>query len=550
MKKSEFDALTHSLILDRTASRFPDNTAIIFKDRQLTWCRLRTLSIKLAKAFLKAGVKKGDRIGIMMTNVPEWAIIRAAILRSGAWLVPINTRYKISELKQILTMGKVNVLMIMESALGIDYVELMNAVCPELGNFPPGNGRIDLKDFPYLKNVICLGKHDHPGMHNYDHFIESGQDVSDQTLDTITATIDSQDVSTLLYTAGTTGQPKGVMTKHYQFIRVFSKVCNIFDLTEQDVILGAPPFFTNFGLCMGLTISELSGAAIVAFESFESGEILESIEKHRITTFAGTPAMFYMILNHENFNKEKVRSLRVGDYGGAPMTPENIREIMDKLGMTLFAMYGMTETTGLVTVTEKGAPPELVATTVGKNFNDGCEVKIIDLNTRKDLPAGVIGEIVTRGWHVTQGYYNDPGLFEKTRNAEGWLYTGDLGVMDEEGNLKFIGRIKELVISGGMNIDPLEIENFIIKHPAVESVHIVGLPDRRMGEVVGAFIKRRPGVHCTIDEILAFCEGQIAKYKIPKYIKFIDEVPRTPVGKVQKFKMREIGIKEFHLENQ
>jgi fatty-acyl-CoA synthase len=299
---------------------------------------------------------------------------------------------------------------------------------------------------------------------------------------------------------------------------------------------------------MGLILSEISGAKIVAFESFDPGEILRGIETHKITTFAGTPAMYYMILNHKDFDTNKVTSLRVGNYGGAPMTPDNIRELMSKLGMTFFSMYGMTETTGLVTVTEKGAEPEIVATTIGKNFNEGCEIKIVDPKNRKALPFGRVGEIVTRGWHVTEGYYNEPELYAKTRDEKGWLYTGDLGMMDRQGNLKFAGRIKELIISGGMNIDPMEIEHFLLRHPAVESAHIVGLPDQRMGELVGDFIKLRKNASCTADEIRSFCEGKIGKYKIPKYIKFIDEAPRNAVGKVQKFKIREMGIKEFHLE--
>ncbi|MBI5895134.1 MAG: AMP-binding protein [Desulfobacterales bacterium] len=312
-------------------------------------------------------------------------------------------------------------------------------------------------------------------MVNFANFMESGGNVPDEDLSAATDAVGPDDVCSLLFTAGTTGKPKGVMTTHGQFIRVFSKAAERFGLTVDDVVLGAPPFFTNFGLCMGLTISEIVGAKVVAFERFDPADILAGIERHRITMFCGTPAMYYMLLNHEDFSREKVKSMRVGDIAGAPVSPAMIREVSEKFGMRLFGVYGMTETSGVISFSEKGDSPELVANTVGRNFNEGCETKIVDPQTGQDLPAGQVGEIVTRGWHVTQGYFKNPDLYAASFDAAGWFRTGDLGAIDESGYVRFAGRLKDLIISGGMNIDPLEIENFIMQHPAAASAHAVGL---------------------------------------------------------------------------
>ncbi|WP_319409420.1 AMP-binding protein [uncultured Desulfosarcina sp.] len=549
MPEIDFDRLTLAQVMDRTARRFPEREAIAFRDRRLTWGTLQTLSIKLAKALLNAGIKKGDKVGVMMTNIPEWAIARSAIMRVGAWLVPFNTRYKTHELRMLLERGEVHTLIFMASALGIDFVELVNVVCPGLASHPVGCGRIQIKALPYLRNLVCLSRRDYPGIANFEQFIESGGEISDAHLFAATNALGPDDVCSLLFTAGTTGKPKGVMTTHGQFIRVFSKAAERFDLTADDVVLGAPPFFTNFGLCMGLTISEIVGAKLVAFESFDPADILEGIKRHRITMFCGTPAMYYMLLKHIEFSREKVKSMRVGDIAGAPVTPEMIREVSDQFGMRLFGVYGMTETSGIITFSEKGDSPELVANTVGRNFNAGCETKIVDTGTGNDLPAGQVGEIVTRGWHLTRGYFKDPDLYAASFDSDGWFHTGDLGSMDEMGYVRFAGRLKDLIISGGMNIDPMELENFLMQMPAVESAHVVGLPDERMGEVVAAFIQIKEGSEYTAEDIQSFCAGKIAKYKIPRYVAVIEDIPRTPVGKVQKFKLRERGMIEFNLVN-
>lgn len=536
--------LNQAQIMDRTARQFADQEAVVFRDRVLTWRELRELSFWLAKAFLQAGVRKGDRVGVMMTNTPEWVAIRNAINCIGAWLVPINTRYKTSELKTILSLGEINILVMVDSAVAIDFVALVNEVCPGLERCTPGH--IDLPEFPFLKTVICLGKERHPGMLDFEEFIASGNHLNDKSVYAAMATVSSHDVSTVMFTSGTTGLPKGVMTTHYQFTRVFSKIVERFALQQDDVLLGGTPFFTNFGLCMVLILSELSGAKIAVFETFDPEEILCGMEQHHISFFAGTPAMFTMLLNHPQFSSDKV-ALRVGDIGGAPFSPALVREITEKFGMTLFSAYGMTENSGVTSFSQVGDAPELVAHTVGTKFNDDCEIKIVDITSRETLPPGLQGEILTRGWHVTQGYYKNLELFARAKDSEGWFLTGDLGIMDENGYLKITGRLKDIIVSGGLNIDPVEVENLIAEYPAVASVYAVGLPDWRMGEVVGVFIELETGQECSKEDIIDFCAGKIGKYKIPRYVTFITDVPRTAAGKVQKFKLREMGIKDFNL---
>ncbi|WP_041249155.1 AMP-binding protein [Geobacter metallireducens] len=312
--------LNQAQLLHETVSKVDrDKTAIIFKDRILSWGELRELSSKLAKALLRAGIKKGDRVGIMMTNIPEWIVVRNAVAWIGAWLVPINTRYKTHELEMILSSGEVNALFIMDTAVGIDFIELLYTVCPGLSGFAPG--KIALPELPYLQTVICLSPNNHGGMFRFSDFLESGQGISDKDLNAAMTAVTPHDVSTVLFTSGTTGVPKGVLTTHHQSNRVFAKMGKVFQLAENDAILGCTPFFTNFGLLTTIKLGELFGTRIVIFETFNTAEIIEGVQKHNITMFAGTPAMFTMLMNDGDFSPAKFMSMRVGDIGGAPYTP-------------------------------------------------------------------------------------------------------------------------------------------------------------------------------------------------------------------------------------
>jgi len=545
MRKKDWSKLTLSAVLDQTAAEFPNNKAIVFKGRRITFRELKENVVKLAKSFLKVGIRKGDKVAIMMTNCPEWIYARDAAIRVGAWWVPVNTRYKTMELEFILRHAEVSTLVMIDNAVKIDFVELINAVCPELKSCEAG--KIESEKLPHLKNVVCLSDKDYPGMFNFNQFLELGKEYPEDELQKITESISPDDIVNITYTSGTTGTPKGVLTKHSQFLRAMANIAERFGTTENDCILLAAPLFTNIGNLTGLIQGEMYGAKMALFEIFDPREIIEGIEKEKCSIFTGSPAMYTMILEHEDFRPDKVKSMRVGIIGGAPVSPQLVRKIKDKMGMKIFTAYGMTENSGITTMSEVDDSPELVANTAGRLLHKDCELKIVDPETGEDLPIGRQGEIVTRGWFVTEGYYNNPEATAQSIDKDGWFHTGDLGIFDEKGYLRVTGRLKDMIISGGLNIDPQEVENLICQHPAVESVQVVGLPDHRMGEVVGAFVKLKKGAKCEQNEIIDFCMGKIGKYKIPKYVMFVNEFPVTAYGKVQKFKLREMGIKEFNL---
>ena len=548
MTVEDWGNLTLCEALDRTVARFPDKEAIVFKGRKITFRELKADIFKLAKSLLKLGIKKGDRIGIMMTNCPEWIVARDAAIRIGAVWVPINTRYKVLELEYILQHVGANTLFIVDEAVQINFLELVNTVCPEIKDAEPG--KIQSTKLPQLKNAVCLSDQEYPGIFRYSDFIEYGNDYSDAVLNRITASITPDEIVNITYTSGTTGNPKGVMTSHSQFLRSMANMAERFGTTENDCVLLPAPLFTNIGNLTGLTQCEMFGAKMALFETFNTGDVVKGIEDEKCSIFTGPPAMYTMIMEHDGFTSEKVKSLRTGIIGGAPVTPDKVEEIKDKIGMKLFTAYGMTENSAITTMSGVDDSPEMVANTCGRLLHRECEMKIVDPETGADLPPGHPGEILTRGWFITKGYYNNPEETAESIDEEGWFHTGDLGSVDEKGYLKITGRLKDMIISGGLNIDPLEVELLIGRHPAVHSVQAVGIPDHRMGEIVGAFIILNEGSKCTENDIVEFCTDKVGKYKIPKYIKFVQEFPVTAVGKVQRFKLRESAEKELGISDE
>jgi len=322
-----------------------------------------------------------------------------------------------------------------------------------------------------------------------------------------------------------------------------------FETSEADCVLLAAPLFTNIGNLTGLIQAEMYGAKMALFETFDTGEVLKGIEKEKCSIFTGAPAMYTMIMDHQDFTSAKVKSMRTGIIGGAPVTPDKVSEIREKIGMRLFTAYGMTENSGVTTMSEMDDSPDLVAHTCGRLLHRDCEVKIVDSESGKDQPPGKQGEVWTRGWFVTSGYYKNPEETAKSLDKDGWFHTGDLGELDEKGYLKITGRLKDMIISGGLNIDPAEVEHLISTHPAVAGVQAVGLPDHRMGEVVGAFVLLKEGVSCEAEDIISFCTGKVGKFKIPKHVIFVTEFPATAVGKIQKFKLCEMAVQKLGLED-
>jgi len=542
----EWGKMTLCGALDETARRIPDREAIVFGDRRISFLDLHDNVRRLAKSLLKAGVKKGDKVAIMMTNLPEWIYARDAAIKVGACWVPINTRYKTTELEFILRHSEANTLVMMDEAVNLDFIELITAVCPEIARSKPGD--IHSENLPRLRNVVCLSEKEYPGMFGFDEFLDLGKDCDDEALSAAQAAISPGDVANITYTSGTTGVPKGVLTTHAQFLKAMANMGERFETSEADCVLLAAPLFTNIGNLTGLIQAEMYGAKMALFETFDTGEVLKGIQKEECSIFTGAPAMYTMIMDHEDFTPAKVSSMRTGIIGGAPVTPDKVSEIRERIGMRRFTAYGMTENSGVTTMSETDDSPELVAHTCGRLLHKDCEVKIVDPESGKDQTPGEQGEVWTRGWFVTQGYYKNPEETSKSLDEEAWFHTGDLGVLDEKGYLRITGRLKDMIISGGLNIDPTEVEHLISTHPSVAGVQVVGLPDRRMGEVVGAFVQLKKEEECGGNDIISFCTGKVGKFKIPKHVMFVADFPATAVGKIQKFRLRDMAIQKLGLK--
>jgi len=539
MGSVDWGDMTLAEALDRTVERFPDRPGIIFKGARITYAEMRRNIDTLAKALLKSGLQKGDKVAIMMQNCPEWVFVRDAVIRAGGWWVPINTRYKSSELEYILKNSDATHLFLTDQFLNIDLMGLLLSVCPELPLSEPGNLR--LEKLPMLRTVVCLSEKSYKGVIRYKDFLETGRDYPDRELERAKGSIRPDDIANLNYTSGTTGFPKGVMTRHSQYLKAMAAMAERFGTTEEDRVLLPAPMFTNIGNLTGIIQSEMFGAPMVILEYFDTPQVLKAIKEERCSIFTGAPAMYTMIMEHPDFRSEDVKSMRTGIIGGAPFSPQLVQQIWDKIGMKIFSAYGMTENSAITTMSEVDDPPELIANTCGRLLFKDCQMKIVDPGTEEEVPPNKVGEIRTKGWLVTPGYYKMPEETAKSLDKNGWFKTGDLGTVDEKGYLRVTGRLKDMIISGGLNIDPVEIENLIATHDSVAMAQVVGIPDHRLGEVVMAFVKPKEGKRVTEEEIIEYCRGKIANYKVPKAVRLTEEFPLNPMGKIQKFKLREMA---------
>jgi fatty-acyl-CoA synthase len=504
----------------------------------------------LASALLKMGVKKGDKVAIWMSNIPEWVYIHFACVKIGAPVIPINTRYKVHELEHILRQSDSTTLFMMDRFLNIDFTPMIQDVCPELKDCRPG----DLKatKVPLLKNVIVVGDQSYPGMLDYKEVAGSGRDyASGADLETAQRAVQPEDPYLIPFTSGTTGFPKGVVTTHYQYIRVIEGFSQRFQMTDKARILVVSPFYHNMGNMTGMTLGACHGACILPMESFDPGEGLRLIAEEKATTFCGSPTMYIMMLDHADFPQRDTTSITGCIIGGADVSPDLVRAIQDKMGIKdVISAYGMTENSGISTCSRPGDPIDLIANTAGRLMFDDCELQVVDPETDLEAPRGTQGEIRTRGWYVMKEYYKQPEETAAAFDNNGWFRTGDLGTMDENGYLKITGRLKDMFITGGVNAYPAEIESFLMTNPKVGMVAVTGVPDHRMGEVAMAFIKLKEGQTATDQEIISFAREKMANYKAPKYVKFVDDFPMTATGKIQKFILRDQATQELGLDRQ
>jgi fatty-acyl-CoA synthase len=535
-------------ILDDVASAFPRNEAIVTGDQRINFETLMHRVNCMASALLKMGVKKGDKVAIWMSNIPEWVYAHFACLKIGAPLVPLNTRYKVHELDYILRQADVTTLFAMDRFLKIDFVPMIYEVFPELKECKPGE--LKSAKLPFMKRVIMYSKDSYPGMLDYEEVVKSGKDyASGSDLQKAQDAVKPEDVYIIPFTSGTTGFPKGVVTTNYQYMRIMWAVSDRFQMNEKDRILVVSPFSHNMGNMTGMLLGGCNGACILPMNQFDPGEGLRLIDEEKLSKFTGSPTMYIMMLDHPDFPKRDTTSIKSAVIGAADISPDLIGTIMEKMGIEdLISAYGLTENTGVSTMTQRGDPPEIIASTSGKLIFPDCELEILDPDTGKILPRGEQGEICSRGFWVMKEYYKQPEETKKAFTKDGWFRTGDLGTMDENGYIKITGRLKDMFITGGVNAYPAEIESFLMTHPKIAMVAVAGVPDKRMGEVAMAFVKLKEGESATEEEIITFSREKMANYKAPKYIKFVDEFPMTPTGKIQKFVLKDDAIKELGLE--
>jgi fatty-acyl-CoA synthase len=538
---SGFVNKTIGQMIQEAAQNYPENPALIqpeFKLRQnyrdfYTSCR------ETAKGLMALGVKRGDKISVWTTNIPQWVYLQFSLGMIGGILVTVNTNYQSHELQYILEQSDSTTLFLMDSYRDVSFYNTVRNVMPEVDSCKPGH--LVSAKLPLMKNVVYIGeKESTPGMFKFADMINMGKNVTDKELEERMNSLDDQDVINMQYTSGTTGFPKGVMLTHHNIVNNARMVGDVMGMTDKDSLLIHVPLFHCFGCVMSTLNCVYHASAMVLLESFDPAKSLQTIAAERCTAVNGVPTMFVAMLHHPDFDQYDTTSLRTGTMAGALCPEETMNQVRTKMHCSeVVIAFGQTECAPVMTMTRRDDPVNLRVTTVGRLLPD-IEGKIIDPETGKETPVNVQGEIVTRSACVMKGYYKMPEETSGDIDKDGWLHTGDLGEVDENGYFKVTGRIKDMIIRGGENIYPRELENFLYAHPKVMNVQVVGIPDKKYGEQVLAAIQLKNGQKATPEEFIEFCKGKIARHKIPKYWEFVETYPMTASGKIQKFKLREM----------
>jgi fatty-acyl-CoA synthase len=543
---SGFVNKTIGQVIQETAARYPENPALIHPESGVrqNYRELYVNCREVAKGLMAAGIKRGDNVSVWTTNIPEWIYLQFSLGMIGGVLVTVNTNYQSHELEYILKQSDSTTLFLMDSYRDSSFYETVRRVIPELDFHQPG-GLVSEK-IPLIKNIIYIGKKENtPGMFSFAELIKMGENISDRELEDRMNSLDANDVINMQYTSGTTGFPKGVMLTHRNVVNNGRMVGDVMGMTEHDRLLIQVPLFHCFGCVMSTMNCVYHGSTMVVLEFFDALRALQTIAAQHCTAVNGVPTMFVAILNHPDFDRHDLSSLRTGIMAGAPCPEETMNQVRTKMHCNeIVIAFGQTESAPVMTMTRRDDPVELRVATVGRLLPD-IEGKIIEPATGEDLPVNVQGEIVTRSACVMKGYYKMPEATAEAIDSDGWLHTGDLGEMDENGYFKVTGRIKDMIIRGGENIYPREIEEFLYKHPKVANVQVVGIHDQKYGEQVLAAIQLKAHQMATPDEFSEFCKGKIARYKIPKYWEFVESFPMTASGKIQKYKMKETFSRKY-----
>jgi fatty-acyl-CoA synthase len=543
------DGLTFGQVLATTVDRHGARDALVFCDRAYRWsyAEFRGEAREVARALLALGVQRGEHVGIWAANCPEWVLAQFATAHIGAVLVNINPAYKAHELAYILKQADLTTLLLTDRVKNSDFFQVLESVCPEQSTDPAG--KLQSQAFPRLRNVVSVKEAKRSGgMWSWSEFRRLSERVSETDLAKREAEIRAEDVVNIQYTSGTTGFPKGAMLTHRNLLMNGYYVGQRLNFIHHDRLCIPVPFYHCFGCVMGTLMCVIYGAAmVIPAESFDPLATLQALESERCTAVYGVPTMFIAELHHAEFPRFDLKSLRTGIMAGSPCPIEVMRTVVDRMGARdLTIAYGLTEASPVITQTEAHDSLEHRVTTVGKPL-PGLEVQIVRPGSRDQVPKVQQGELMVRGHGVMKGYYNKPTETAEVLTADGWLHTGDVALETSDGYYRITGRIKDVIIRGGENIYPREIEEFLYTHPQIEDVQVVGLPDKKYVEEASAWIRLKPGAQLTEDEVKAFCKSRIAHYKVPHYVAFIQEYPTTVTGKVQKFKLREMGIQRFGL---
>ena len=527
--------------LEHWAEVTPDKEYIVYSDRDLrfTWKVFNERVDNLAKGLIAIGVKKGSNVGIWATNVPDWLTFLYATAKIGAVLVTVNTNYKQSELEYLCENSDMQTLCITDGTWECDYVDMTYKMLPELRNCE--RGHLQSKRFPCMKNVVFIGREKYRGMFNTAELLLLGQNIEDDVLDEMKKNVTCHDVVNMQYTSGTTGFPKGVMLTHYNITNDGFITGENMEFTQDDKLCVCVPLFHCFGVVLATMNCLTHGCTQVMVEKFDPLVVLASIHKERCTAVYGVPTMFIAELTHPMFNMFDMSSLRTGIMAGSLCPVELMKQVSEKMFLTITSVYGLTESSPGMTQSNIHDTFEQRCTTVGRDF-PFVEVKVIDPDTGEECPVGVQGEMCCRGFNVMKGYYKNPEATAEVIDKNGFLHSGDLGVKDEDGFYRITGRIKDMIIRGGENVYPREIEEFLYHMPGIQDVQVAAVPSKKYGEAVGAFIILKEGVKMEPEDVQDFCRGKIARYKIPKYVFFIDEFPLTGSGKIQKFKLKEMSL--------
>ena len=549
MRPEDVEGLTVGGLLDLVTERRPEDDALVYVDRGLrcSYAEFNEVVERCARALMALGLEKGDHVAVWGQNVPEWVTLQFATGKTGTVLVTINPAYKATELKYVLEQSDAAALFLTEGVKGADFVEILREAAPGLADAE--GGELALEELPYLKHVVLIGDEaeSSPGITTYDEFIEGAEKVSEDELRERQSSLDADEVINMQYTSGTTGFPKGVQLTHENIVKNAFYIGECMELGPEDRVCIPVPFFHCFGCVLGTLNTVTHEGTMVPVEQFDAEEVLKAVHAERCTALLGVPTMFIAELGHENYREYDTSSLRTGIMAGSPCPEEVMKQVVNDMGAEEITIaYGQTESSPVITQTRTEDPIKLRVSTVGRRLPD-VEVKLVDVGTGEEVGPGEQGDLCTRGYHVMKGYYKMPDETAEVVDDEGWLHTGDLAVMDEDGYVKIMGRADDTIIRGGENVYPREIEEFHYTLEGVSDVQVYGVPDEKYGEKVAAAVIKKQDASLSEEDVKEYCREGIARHKVPEYVDFVEEYPMTASGKIQKYKLREAAVERYNL---